>query len=65
MSNEEKEWIDSASLETLLEKWRFAPTGSAYFTADPERTAYFQKVMFGKRSSDPDGWVAASKRVGW
>lgn len=65
MTTQEKQWIDSASLTTLLQKWRFAPSGSRYFCDDPERAAYFQKVMTEKKEADPDGWVRASKMLGW
>lgn len=64
MTAQEKEWIDKASTEQLLGKWRFAPVGDEYFQ-DAERVAYFQKAMQEKRSADPAGWTRASKNLGW
>ena len=32
MTKAQKEWIDSSSYETLLSKWRFAPSGDLMFT---------------------------------
>ncbi len=63
MTQEEKDYIDRASLEMLLEEWRFAPPGR--FDRNHERTHYFMKVMDEKRAGSPGGWTAASKAVGW
>lgn len=64
MTDEEmKQWIDDATLEQLLNKWRFAPVGEPMFQGDIGK--YYAKVMTAKRSADPAGWVAASKRIGW
>jgi hypothetical protein len=65
MTADEKEWIDNATIEQLLNKWRFAPIGSAYFCEDQERTSYFQKVMNQKRAADHEAYVRASKNIGW
>ena len=61
MTPEEKEWVDNASYETLLEKWRFSPVGSPIFAG--EKGKYFSKIMFEKKEKSDH--VAASKRVGW
>ena len=64
MTNEEmKQWIDSASYESLLGKWRNAPSGSPWFAG--EIGDYYAKVMAAKRNADPAGHVAASKSIGW
>jgi hypothetical protein len=63
LTPETKAWIDSASLETLLEKWRFAPAGSPLFCG--ETGEYYKEVMNRKREADPGGWTAASKSIGW
>lgn len=57
-----KAWIDSASYEELLNKWRFAPIGDAFFHGETGR--YYAEVMAERRAAHPDP-VAASKRVGW
>jgi len=62
MTPEQKAWIDSASYETLLNKWRFAPIGDPMFQG--EDGDYFAKVMYAKRDAEPDGGVRASKNVG-
>lgn len=59
-----KAWIDGASYEQLLDKWRNAPTGSPYFQG--ETGEYYQEVMFRKRAEvGGAAHVAASKRIGW
>lgn len=57
------DWIDNASLSTLLYRWRFDRAGSPLFENDVGR--YYSDVLFGFRRKDPDAWSAASKDVGW
>ena len=64
MTEQEKEWIDNATIIQLLETWRFSPIGNLYFQ-DKERADYFRKVMTEKRNANPSGWVNASKILGW
>lgn len=65
MNSSQKAWIDKASYETLLRKWRFAPiTGDSWFQ-DKKLTTYFKRRMIELRNAEPDGGVGASKRVGW
>jgi hypothetical protein len=64
-TGEMKKWIDAASYEALLRRWRFAPAGG-----DPifqgEVGDYYNEVMFKKRDALPAGeQVRASKAVGW
>ena len=61
MTDEQKEWIDKATYETLLRKWRFSPLGDAFFCG--ECGTYFSKVMSEKKRKCDH--VAASKNVGW
>jgi hypothetical protein len=61
MNEQTKQWIDSASYETLLSKWRFAPIGDRMF--EGETGAYYAKVMREKGESTDH--VQASKNVGW
>ncbi len=63
MTPEQKEWIDSASYETLLRKWRFAPAEDPAFQGEVGQ--YYSDVMFRKRDADPGGAVRASKNIGW
>jgi len=57
-------WIDKASYETLLEKWRFHPAGDALFQG--EIGEYFRAKMEEKRAAvGHDGHVSASKHIGW
>jgi len=61
---EMKKWIDEASYESLLEKWRFAPVGSPWFQGDVG--SYYNEVMMRKRKEvGSDAHVAASKSIGW
>lgn len=62
--NEMKEWIDKANYQELLNKWRFEPSGSQWFTG--EISDYFKQVMFAKKDKlSPSEQVTASKNVGW
>lgn len=63
MTPEEKQWIDEASYEDLLRKWRFTPLGDPYFVDDKVRSEYFVRVMADKKAQT--NHVFASKRVGW
>jgi len=63
MTNEEmRTWIDNASYEDLLSKWRFAAVSDPFFQG--EIGLHFAKMIRQrfKNTLDP---VAASKRVGW
>ena len=63
MKPEQKEWIDKASFEELLRKWRFEPIGSEWFKGELGR--YYAKVMEDKRHESDHVAVQASKRIGW
>jgi len=64
MSFEEmKKWIDNASYEELLRKWRFEPSGSPWFK--DEIGKYYSGKMSEKRETTNDNGVSASKRIGW
>ena len=64
MTKEQKNWIDNASYEQLLSKWRFAPIGDTMFQGDTGD--YYSKVMAKKKKEVGDGaHVAASKKLGW
>jgi len=59
-----KKWIDDSSYETLLDRWRFSPSGDPIFQG--EMGDYYKKVMFEKRDALPPGEAAnCSKRIGW
>jgi hypothetical protein len=59
-----KEWIDNASYESLLGKWRFAISGSPYFKG--EMGKYYRKKMDEKRIAiGPAAAAQASKNIGW
>lgn len=59
-----KAWIDGASYEALLSRWRFAPVGSPWFQG--EIGEYYMKKMAEKRATVGDAaHVSASKSIGW
>ena len=59
-----KKWIDEASYESLLSKWRNAPAGSPYFAG--ETGDYYADVMKRKREEvGQSEHVRASKAIGW
>ena len=61
ISKHDKHWIDNASYEQLLQRWRFAPIGDKLFQG--ELGEYFSKVMAEKKKECDH--VQASKNVGW
>ena len=64
MTPTQKAWIDGASYEDLLSRWRFAPIGSEWFQG--ETGAYYQHVMAERRKQVGDAeHVRASKSIGW
>ena len=64
MDESTKKNIDESSYETLLRKWRFAPSGDPIF--EGETGKYYAEVMFRKKRALPAGEaVTASKNVGW
>ena len=61
---EMKRWIDNASYEELLRKWRYAPTGDPFFHNDTGMGACYSEVM--KKRKEEVGHaaaVAASKAI--
>ena len=59
-----KVWIDTASYEELLTKWRFAPSGSPWFQG--EVGEYFGKMMSIRKAEVGEAEaVRVSKAVGW
>ena len=59
-----KKWIDEASYEQLLSKWRFAAVGDPLFQG--ETGEYYSKIMFQKRDAvGHEAAAATSKAVGW
>jgi len=64
-TDEMKKWIDAASYEELLRKWRFEPGGSPWFAR--EIGIYYANRMAEMRNSKGgnDAHVAASKAIGW
>lgn len=64
MTPEQKSWIDGASYEDLLRKWRFVAPGDPFFQGDTGE--YYQEMLVAKRSQIGNAaHVAASKRIGW
>ncbi len=63
LTEENKKQIDSLSYESLLSRWRFAPSGDKWFQG--ETGDYWGKRMAELRDADPDAAVAASKNIGW
>lgn len=61
MDEKTKQWIDNASYEQLLGRWRFAPIGDPIFQG--ECGEYYSKIMAQKRETA--NHVQASKNVGW
>lgn len=59
-----KEWIDGASYQELLGRWRSAPVGSPMFQG--ETGDYYSKVTAKRRTEVGNAaHTAASKAIGW
>lgn len=63
MRLEDKKWIDNASYEQLLSRWRFSPVGDSIFLDDTGE--YYATVMRQKREEDNAEHVNVSKSIGW
>jgi len=64
MDADMKTWIDTATYEQLLTKWRFHPAGHELLQG--EVGDYYTMVMKEKEMALPPGEkVAVSKRIGW
>ncbi len=63
---EMKAWIDNATYEQLLGKWRFTPTGSPWFARDTGMGDYYSKAIAAKQKEVGNAeCVRASKAIGW
>jgi hypothetical protein len=64
---ESKNWIDNASYEELLTKWRFAEAGDDFFKGEVGK--YYEQVMKQKKeegeSTDSSFHIKISKRIGF
>ena len=59
-----KEWINKASYEQLLRRWRFAEVGDPIFQG--AIGAYYSEVMRRRRAEvGSKAHTQISKRVGW
>lgn len=64
MTDAQKEWIDTATYEQLLRRWRNARVGDSIFQGDTGE--YYSKIMAAKRDQvGQAAHVAASKSIGW
>lgn len=62
--SEMRAWIDNASYEQLLYKWRMALSGDPFFMGDIGD--YYSKVMSEKKNAlSHADQVATSKSIGW
>ena len=62
MTPEQKKWIDEASYEDLLRRWRSAPVGDIMFQGDTYN--YYSTAMKEKRLANHAEHVRASKAIG-
>jgi hypothetical protein len=62
LTPELKAEIDARTYYSLLQQWRFAPSGTPMF--EGESGEYFGKRMSELKALDPGGAVAASKALG-
>lgn len=59
-----KKWIDDASYEDLLRRWRNAPVGDPFLQGEVGN--YYAQVMKRRREEvGNDECVRASKSIGW
>jgi len=60
-----KEFVETASYESMLRLVRYAPVGTEFFTMDDETFAYWNEQFAAKRAATGDNGVSASKAIGW
>ena len=61
---EKKQWIENASYQSLLHRWRFAPVGDPMFSGDLGE--HYKRIINIKRAIDGDeATIQASKSIGW
>lgn len=59
-----KKWIDKASYETLLRKWRFAAAGDPIFIKGI--CNYYSRALHSKRKEIGEAnHTVISKKIGW
>jgi len=64
MKDGQRNWIDNASYESLLYRWRHADMGDVIFQNDAGD--YYKKIMLKRKDELNSGQqVSASKSVGW
>lgn len=63
MTPEQKEWIDTASLYSLLRKWRFGNSEDPIFQGEAGK--YYGEKLTKIKRERPAAWTLASKQVGW
>ncbi|KKL56644.1 hypothetical protein LCGC14_2243380, partial [marine sediment metagenome] len=63
MTEEQKKWIDGATHEELLHRWRFSPAGDSIFIGVCGE--YFSKRLRAKRHVDPVEHSRLSHLMGW
>ena len=62
MTPDQREWIDNASYEQLLQKCRYAPVGDTMFVGDT--SSHFMATMARRKEEvGPTEAAATSKRV--
>lgn len=59
------DWIESATYEQLLQKWRFEPIGSPWFADTAVSDAFSAKFIKLRDEISDEERIGASKRVGW
>jgi hypothetical protein len=59
-----KEWIDDASYEELLRRWRFAPSGDPFFIGEMGEY-YSRKIAERRKEVGEEEHTRVSKEIGW
>lgn len=59
-----KEWIDDASYEELLRRWRFAPSGDPFFEGEMGEY-YSRKIAERRKEVGEEEHTRVSKKIGW
>ncbi len=64
MSTEQKKWIDGASYEQLLRRWRFASAGDSIFHGEIG-TYYYRKLREKRAEVGAVEHTRLSNVIGW
>jgi len=66
MTEAQKAWIDGASYEQLLRRWRFAPNNDPMFLVNSQVFDYYKRKLAEKKAKiGSHEATSISNKIGW